>query len=286
MRLRIDALTRSLLQRLPVTTPYTIIELFLIGALAFQTARLIWTIVTPVGPVGRWQTVRPGASGSAADMLRGFDPFFRLEAGAGSAAPATVTSLQLTLFGTRIDDATGRGGAIIATPDGVQNSYAVGAEIMPGVVLKSVAFDHVTITRSGIDEDLFIDQSGAATPPPATSAATATAAGVEPAAIGATAPGAGQGVTIAQLKNDIGFVPRIDGGRVSGLVVRPQGSGATFRRVGLKEGDIVTQINGRPVGGPGDIDALAGQVAGGGNISLTVERGAEVLPVVVTVSGQ
>src|SRR3546814_4797376 len=37
----------------------------------------------------------------------------------------------------------------VAGPNGVQNSFAVGEEIMPGVVLKAVAFDHITIDRGG-----------------------------------------------------------------------------------------------------------------------------------------
>lgn len=283
MRLGIDARTRGLLRRLPLTTAYSVLELALIAVLAVQVARFVWTVVTPVGPIGGWRVATPGASGPAAEMLRSFDPFFRLEA-SGEAAPAVVTPLQLVLFGTRIDDATGRGAAIIATPDGVQNSYSVGAEVMPGVTLKQVAFDHVTLTRGGADEDLFIDQSGgigSAAPVPANPVLPAT--GSAPVA---APPVAGAGVTLAQVKAEVGFIPRIDNGRVSGLVVRPQGSGAVFRRIGLREGDIVTQIGGRPVSGQGDIDGLAAQFAGGGNISLTVERGAEVLPIVVTVTGQ
>ncbi|PZP10963.1 MAG: type II secretory protein PulC, partial [Sphingomonas hengshuiensis] len=56
--------------------------------------------------------------------------------------------------------------------------------------------------------------------------------------------------------------------------------------IGLKEGDVVTQIGGRPVTGPGDIEALSGQFAKGGTISVTVERGADVLPLTLSVAGQ
>ncbi len=281
MRLGIDARARAVLQRLPATTVYSALELVLMAALAVQGARLIWTVVTPVGPLGAFRATTPGMSGSPLDMLRGFDPFFRLDGGQ-DAAPAVVTSLQLTLFGTRIDEATGRGSAIIAGPDGIQNSYSVGTEVSPGVTLKSVAFDHVTLSRGGTDEDLFIDQSGGA----AQSVAVPVAS--TPGSVLNTAPAAPQNqpITLAQIKADIGFIPRIDGGRVTGLVVRPQGSGATFKRVGLKEGDIVTQIGGRPVSGQGDIDGLASQFANGGNISLSVERGAEVLPLAITVAGK
>lgn len=281
MRLGIDARARGILKRLPVKTAYTAIELVLLAGLAVQGARLVWTIVTPIGPLGSFRATTPGIGGSPADMLRGFDPFFRLEGGS-AAAPAVVTSLQLVLFGTRIDEASGRGSAIIATTDGVQNSYSVGAEVVPGVTLKSVAFDHVTLSRGGVDEDLFIDQSGAPPAPVAAAAAGGTGSVLN------TAPVApqNQSITLGQIKSEIGFIPRIDGGKVTGLVVRPQGSGAIFRRVGLKEGDIVTQIGGRAVSGQGDIDGLAAQFAGGGNISLTVERGAEILPLVITVAGQ
>ena len=101
---------------------------------------------------------------STGGALGSFDPFFRLS---GAAGPVTVTSLNLKLFGIRQDQASGQGSAIIAGSDGQQRSVAVGEEIEPGVTLKSVDFDSVTISRGGADEQLFMDQSqtpGTATP--------------------------------------------------------------------------------------------------------------------------
>ncbi len=282
MRLEIDARARRLIALLPHKTLYSAVELALLALLAVQGARLIWAVVTPVGPLGNWRASAASPAGSAAEMLRGFDPFFRLDATAPGAAPsATVTPLALTLFGTRLDGATGRGSAIIATPDGVQGSFSVGAEIMPGVTLKSVAFDHITLTRGGVDEDLFIDQSGGAPPPPG---GTIDSSGVLSAA-----PPSGAGaapVTLARMRSEIGFIPRIDNGKITGMTVRPQGSGNVFRQVGLKEGDVVTQLGGRPVSGASDIELLAGQFAKGGALSVTVERGTEVLPLTITLAGQ
>ena len=265
MRLVMDGRARRLLRRVPVINIYSATELALLGLLAVQVARLTWALVTPVGPLGDWRPATPAVAGLPADALASFDPFFRLGAPAG---PATVTSLQLTLFGTRIDEAQGGGSAIIAGPDGVQNSIAVGQEVAPGVRLKAVAFDHVTLDRGGVDEDLFLDQSGAVTP-------------VQPGA--ATGAPAG-GVPVGQLRNEIGFIPRIDGGRVSGLVVRPQGSGAVFKQAGLREGDVVTAIGGRPVSGADDLDRIAADFRGGGNVPLTVERGTQTLPLAITVA--
>jgi general secretion pathway protein C len=245
-------------------------ELLLLAGLAAQGARLVWAIVTPVSPLGDWRPVPVAEVASPVALLNGFDPFFRLGAVSG---PAVVTSLQLTLFGTRVDEAMGRGSAILAGADGVQRAVAVGEEIQPGVVLKAVAFDHVTVDRGGASEDLFLDQSGGGAP---VAGAPAASAGVPPQ------PGAG--VPLAQLRQEIGFIPRIDSGRVSGLVVRPQGSGAAFRAAGLREGDVITSLGGRPVSGPDDVERIARDFAAGGNVPIVVERGQETLPLAIAVA--
>jgi len=97
-------------------------------------------------------------------------------------------------------------------------------------------------------------------------------------------PAAGGAIKLAQVQADIGFIPRVDGGRVSGLVVRSQGSGAAFRAAGLRDGDVVTSIAGRPVSGPADLDRIAADFSGGGNIPITVERGQNTLPLAITVA--
>lgn len=270
MRLVMDGRARRLLARLPAVNVYSAGELLLVAALAVQVARLAWVLVTPVGPLGDWRPAAPAVAGLPADALASFDPFFRLDADASG--PATVTSLQLTLFGTRIDEAQGGGSAIVAGSDGLQRSVAVGEEVAPGVRLKAVAFDHVTLDRGGAPEDLFIDQSKGvqpvAAPPPV-------------ARVGSAA-----GVPASQLRNEIGFIPRIDGGRVSGLVVRPQGTGELFRRAGLREGDVVTAIAGRPVGDVADLGRVASDFKGGGAIPLTVERGGQPMPLSLPVAPQ
>lgn len=304
MRLKLDARARRLLRRLPVVNVYSVAELALMAGLSVQVARLIWVLATPVGPLGDWRPAGVSVPGSPIALLTSFDPFFRLQQTA--AGPATVTALQLTLFGIRLDEATGRGSAIVAGPDGVQQSVAVGDEIQPGVTLKAVAFDHITLDRGGTDEDLFLDQSGpttSASPAPATGATTATAPVTGPTTQRPVMPGhtmppppppppgaatatgvSARSVPVAQLRQEIGFIPRLDGGRISGLTVRSQGSGQVFRQAGLRDGDVVTSIAGRPISGPGDLDRIASDFSGGGNIPITVERGQNTLPLAITVA--
>src|SRR3569623_2261681 len=273
MRLVLDARARAWLRRLPRTNPYSLAEILLLAVLAVQCARLVWLVETPTTPLGDWRPAAPGFAGSPSAMLRDFDPFFRLSG--GDVRPGVVTSLQLTLFGTRVDEAMGGGAAIIAGPDNVQKSVAVGQEIMPGVKLKAVAFDHVTIDRGGATEELYLPQDSA-------SATLSPAASPPPGA--PAPPSSAGGVSLSQLRTEIGFIPRVAGGRISGLVVRPQGSGAAFRQVGLHDGDVVTAIGGRAVTGPGDLDRLAQQYPHGGDLPITAERGNSTVPIVITIA--
>lgn len=272
MRLALDPRARRLLRRVPRSTVYSAMELALLSLLALQCARLVWTLVTPVGPVGEWRAesaVRAPAAGASA-LLGQFDPFFRLS---GEAGPVVVTSLALELFGVREDRATGRGSAIIGTPDGQQRSYTVGEEIVPGVVLTAVAFDSVTLSRGGTAEQLFLDQSEPATvvapqePPRAPAVRTVPALPVpeEPVEEGGS------------IESGISFQPRMNGREVTGVIVQPQGDGQAFRAAGLAPGDVIIRVGGRRIQTPEQARALAGQLSGASEIGLQVERDGRVI---------
>lgn len=257
MRLALDPRARRLLRRLPRMTVYSATELVLLSLLAVQCARLVWAIATPVGPVGDWKAGSDVALASrAGSALGGFDPFFRLS---GTKGPVVVTSLDLKLFGVREDQASGRGSAIIGTPDGRQRSFAVGDEIVPGVRLTAVGFDNVTISRGGVAEQLFLDQSPGTAPapaelPPLVSAPVATNA----------AP--------AQEVPQIRVQPRLENGRVAGLVVMPGGSGDAFRAAGFAPGDVIVSVNGQHITSADQARAMAAQVQGAGAATIVVNR--------------
>ncbi len=171
-----------------VTPPLPLRIAFGIGLalLGVQLARLTLAAFTPAGPLGHSAPAR--SSSSADKVAQRFDPFFRAEA--AQAGSATVTGLPLKLFGTRQDFATGRGSAIIATPDGVQSSFAVGDAVMPGAKLVTVAVDYVEIDRNGARERLSLDQSVPATTPavPGVPVAPVAQATPSPAPVPAPAP--------------------------------------------------------------------------------------------------
>ena len=242
---------------------------------AVQTARLFWILITPVGPVNDWRapTVNVVPQRARMALFAGFDPFFRNDAAAVSTQ--NVTSLSLTLFGVRANESSGGGSAIIAGEDGVQNSFAVGEEVAPGVTLDSVAFDHVILSRGGVKESLYLDQSvPAETVGPSASGSSATTPATANADVGLNAE---------TLQKSIGFAPRNEGGRVTGLVLQARDDGTMLRLAGFQAGDIVVGVNGRPVSSAADI---ASQIRPGARLSVEVERGGAKVPIALILEQQ
>jgi general secretion pathway protein C len=240
--------------------------------LATQTVRLFWTVMTPVGPLSDWRAplVNVVPPSARAGLFSSFDPFFRNDA--VSAGTDNVTSLNLTLFGIRANESSGGGSAIIAGEDGVQNSYAVGEEVAPSVILDAVAFDHVILSRGGVKESLYLDQSV-----PAETVKPAAAAKEGTPATPASGPASGDvALNADSLQKSIGFAPRNEGGRVTGLVLQPRDDGTMLRIAGFQPGDILVAINGRPVSSAADI---ASQLRPGARLSVEVERGGSKVPI-------
>lgn len=263
MRLALDK--ARLFGRARAIGGWTLFEAALIALVAIQCARLVWTLLTPVGPIGDWRPAGAARATVPAQTLSAFDPFFRLSASAG---PVTVTALNLSLHGIRQDQASGRGSAIIATPDGQQRSFAVGEEVVPGVTLAEVGFDSVTLSRGGAAEQLFMDQS----PEAAMVAPTAPTApvGQAPPMISISAPS-----PAPDLAAGIRLQPRMNGARVTGVVLYPQGSGEAFRAAGLAPGDVLLSIDGVRIASPDQLRALAQQLGPG--VGVQIERGGRVM---------
>ncbi len=269
------------LRSLPRPSPFALF--FSVALLAFlvQLARLVWVIVTPVSPVGNWRpataVVLPLATRQA--LFSGFNPFMRV--GAADQGPAIVTSLQLELFGILLNGSSGLGSAIIAGSDGVQNSYAVGEEIQPGVTLAGVAFDHVIISRGGTQERVYIDQSVPAevVGSGASTNAVAPANAAQPGPSGATVSGAGNPPRTAEnLQKFVGLSPRTVNGKITGVVAEPKGDAAGYRAMGFLPGDIITSVNGRKITSASDAAFAQSQIKPGARLSLMVERGAQTVP--------
>ncbi len=250
-----------------------------------QLARLIWTVVTPITPYGDW---RPAGAEIIAPNARTllfsrFDPFNRT--GTQTVQTTEVTALQLTLYGIRMNQASGGGSAIISAKDGVQKNFDVGQEVMPGVTLASVAFDHVTLSRNGQTESLYLDQSipaetvGSAS----TGSAGTGASGMQTVDTGRPASTPPAPANAAAIRSAVSLSPRTDDGQVTGLTVSPGSNGDLFTATGLRSGDIITAVNGQPIRSASDVGKLMDQLTPGARLSVQVERGASEVPIAIVI---
>lgn len=249
----------------------------MLALLALVCARLVLTLATPVGPVGGW---RPDSDAAAAPSILGsFDPFFRLAENPGA---ATVTGLDIKLFGIRADQASGRGSAIVGLPSGVQASVGVGEEIMPGVTLKAVALDHVTILRGSVEEQVYLDQSTPATI--ASPSLPAGAAAFAQPVVNPLLPLPGAPVSAAALASGARFLPRLGNSGVNGFTVQAQGDVSALRAAGIQPGDVIVSVNGQRVENAADVTRIQQQLGRSGEATLVVERGGNEVPVRVSVT--
>lgn len=235
-------------------------SLVLVAAIALSLAHLTWLLVTPLGPVGGWQAQSPRLPDEARRMalIDSFDPF----AGPSAAAGPVAAPSDLTLVGVR-QGGRDFGGAIIELPDGTQASFSVGEEILPGLRLDEVHFDHVLLDRGGVTQRLALE--GADTPVPV------TAPGDEGAGVPSGSP-------IGEMSS-LPLSPRMDNGQVTGLSVT--GDATMLAAFGLKPGDVITAIRGRPVKAS-DLQTLRTELRPGARIALSIERGAGTIPLTLS----
>ena len=232
---------------------YSWLKAVILAALAIAAAQLLWAIATPVGPFGDWRPAAPRTLSSEAQsaVLASVDPFFR-SGSAGSQAAAAPTDLQL--FGTRLGSDGIPGSAILGEPEGDQRSYVVGEEVAPGVKLAAVHFDRVDLDRGGVRQSLYMPDSQPQTGTPA-------------------------GAPTAALADAFAFKPRMSGANVTGVVVNPGSNKVPFAASGLRQGDVIVAVNGARITSLIDVQQLQASLAPGARLILTVERGAQTLPI-------
>lgn len=234
-------------------------ELTLLVAVAFALARLFWLLVTPLGPVGDWRPALPSLPSDArrAAIVEDFAPFGSAQAGAQGGAATSVSGL--TLHGLRTAGPDG-GGAIIGLPDGTQASIGVGEEVLPGMRLVEVRGDRVILDDNGRASELVIEEGDI---PPVSSE---------------TIP---MGSPVGGPVENLPLSPRIEDGKVTGLTVT-QADPTALASIGLKAGDVITAIRGKPIASAEDLDKLRAEIRPGARIALTVQRGSGTIPVTLS----
>ena len=235
-------------------------ELASLSALGVSLAALMWTVLTPKGELGSpsSSSVTPvdDQSEIVATLSQTADPF---ATNVTLASTAVSDANGFTLHATRAWG-DGDGTAIISASGGQQEAFAVGEEVTPGVILSSVATDHVEIDVGG--RRMRIAFPGAASPMLA-QATTRLPADFQAAAQSIPALSA------------LPLQPVSRNGQPSGFEVMPQADSVTLAAAGLHVGDIVLSINGVDAA-TADLSAYRNQLTSGQPVEIRFERNGQI----------
>ena len=249
------------------------VEIALALVLAVQLGRLVWIVAEPQNAAAATTAASAPARPVDFSVFQRFDAFFRTGAQSSLAEASAAGSGQMRLYGLRSDGAGG-GSAIIGLADGRQVSVGVGEEVEPGLVLRGVGSDHVTLARgTSLSRLIFSDVplGVAPVPPPPPGPQTVT-----PPPAPAPAVSVGASVDPARLIAQAGLRPRMRGARLDGFTVSGAGDPAVLRAAGLQAGDVILAVNGQPLDSLEQISALRGRLANSSVAEIRYERDGQV----------
>lgn len=271
------------LARLGTQAPL-LLSLVFVVLVAWQLARLVW-LVWPAGLRGEWQPPAPVAVPTPAvsrDYRRIIEAHLFGEAGAApepdiaaAAANAPDTSLDLKLRGAIAASDTKYSHAIIADGNGTEKVYFPGATLPGGAVLRSVEADRVILARGAQVEVLRLPRDSGTT-----GGGRAALSSLRPVAAPAPTPDVTAGA--ASFMEVVRPQPFMPNGQLRGYRVYPGPNRQKFTAIGLRPGDLVTEINGIALNNPAQGMEVFRSLSDSADVSVTLERNGQ--PEVLTIN--
>jgi general secretion pathway protein C len=276
---------------------FTIANLLLATAGVYFGVSIFYAVLTagldsgppPVPAAGRTLSVGPESPGGVADYQAIVDRnLFNTgkkplaESGKGAAGidvdKLKQTGLKLKLWGTGIGP-DGQTYAVIEDPKTREQLLYRPGDTVQKAAVKMVLRQKVVLNVDGRDEVLIMEEPGiirAAAPGPA---ATAEAA---PAPRLAAEPGEQVALTGEQVEKameDIGdllsqatFRPYIEDGHPAGISITGIKPNAIFRKLRLRNGDVITGVNNQSIASVDDAMKVFGTLSADGPIQVQVKR--------------
>lgn len=267
-----------------------IAEVVLVILIAQALAQLMWKLI-PAPPAAPWRPASSfaGPSVSAAKQDAGIDKIvaahlFGQYQPQKPAAPEDIeeapdTRLNLTLFGILAATVERGSRALISAPNTVDKPYAVGDDVVKGVRLQAIFPDRVILARAGQLETLRMKKNERVQ----ASASSHRVASSKPRS-GALELSADTAALLGQIRQKlladpgqaatyIRVQPASRGGQLRGYRLYPGRDRAAFTAVGLRPGDLVTQVNGIQLNNANTALQMLGQLSEAQNLSVVVERG-------------
>lgn len=263
------------------------LEVILVLGLAYLMATSFWTIFTPSktsSPFIQKQTnIQQASDVPSRDnniVLSAFDPFNRTNIAPITNQPielAPETSLDLKLLGVRKNLADqNTGSAIIRLPNSKERVFRIGQEIIDRVSLREIFTTHVTISRAGSVETLYLE-------------------GVDPDQVQQHTIKANRPLEIAEetiersvslkaltdLTADLRLSPN---NSPKGLKVIDQNNTALLNSLGLIEGDIIVSANGSATSTNEALLTAITQTNPARPLTLKINRGAKPINILISLT--
>ena len=220
--------------------------------------------------------------------------------GAPARGDAPATTLPLKLEGVWAD-ADGRGYAMIAADNAPARVYATGATLPYGTTLRSVLADRVLLDTAAGMQSLALPKPDVGAAQPASAGELVPDQALPPQLAGPGASGqalrpnvstrspkpmvwpSGQGPL--QAGAAVTGMPVLRDGRIAGYMLRPGRDAAAFIRLGLRPGDILVGIDGRPVDNPAQGGQALRQALRGSPVRIQIERDGHTVSLEAHASG-
>jgi general secretion pathway protein C len=207
-------------------------------------------------------------------------------------APVT-TPLKLKLWGVAVHEHPDHSYSIIedlgARKQGV---YGINAAVPGGATVKTIEWDKVILSHNGKDEVLELASKAPLSAKPAPAAAAPAPS--PPSGVGIQALSDTEFLVprtevdsalenMSQLFTQIRAVPHFEGGQSIGFRLFAIRRGSLFDKIGLKNGDIVTSINGSPMSDPSRAVSLLQELKDARNLEVDALRNQQPLQLKYTI---
>jgi general secretion pathway protein C len=237
----------------------TSLTALLLIALGLQLAWWTWQFISPA-----WNAppLSSGTATTTAPVTLGRQLFGDRDGIITTAPSATANVSGIRLKGVFAVDGRTPSAAVVNL-GGRDQTVHLNQEISAGVKLVDVQPTHIVVSRGGVREQIELERAAAV-------AAAKAAAGATPAVtqfrLNVTSSGTNQFSlsrqelnTVLQDPRQLNFLGRIGPAPNGGVRVEDAPAGSLAQKLGLQNGDIITNINGQPINSQGDLARVYGQ---------------------------
>lgn len=270
--------------RLSLDSVVKLATFLLVAITSVLLARLTWTLIEPTSvlPPAASVPLAELQADSATGARGGFRELaalsvFGTPARENRVVNAPETSLSWTLKGVFTNPDPSRSAAILAPQGQPEKLYRVGASLPGSVTLQEVFADRVILDRGGRLETLRLKRHDA----PA-SAGRRSAPALP--AVAQAEPRVDRDAWVNDPQRFLDVIstnPVMEDGVLYGLEVSPARNAREFEAAGLVSGDVITEVNGRPVAEISDYRDLLAELADASSVSVSLERNGEPMNITI-----